>query len=399
MKDKKHIKTEITFDVNTDLLQHRIIVFCCDHFNPLGAIRSLGEADISPVVVLVSKYRPYLVNNSKYCKTLHVVKSNEEGLNLIIGKYGSERRKPFIITCSDDITEFLDDNYDRIIDNFYFFNNGEKGGINYYNRKDVQCALAHECGIDIPRGEVVKKGVLPVGLNFPVITKVTKSTSGAWKDDVFICKNEHELQDAYKNINADELLVQEMIKKKNELCIDGLSINGGEEVFLSYTTEYIRVVNGDYGNYMWLKRYDNNEIKYKIKSFIRKTNFSGIFCFECLITPDDNFFFLECNFRNSGWSYAHTCGGVNLPYLWVLSELQGHIDKDRIQMKTTPFKIMVEPSDLINSVFREKQIGLWQWIKDLVSCDYYYYYNSKDKKPLLSFLLGRFRDAIRNRFS
>lgn len=42
-----------------------------------------------------------------------------------------------------------------------------------------------------------------------------------------ICNNEEDLLAVYKTINTDKILVQEYVQKKNELCINGMSISGG----------------------------------------------------------------------------------------------------------------------------------------------------------------------------
>lgn len=379
------------------IFEHKHIVFCGDHYNPLGIVRSLGEGGIKPIVVLVGKHA-YLVNHSNYVGVLHRVKSNEEGLILIIDKYSNENLKPFIYTGSDDTSELLDKHYNELIDHFYFANDGQQGRLTFLNQKTEQAKIAQECGIKIPNSCVVKKGELPTGLKYPILTKVIMSTQGAWKDDVFICNNEGELIEAYKHIQADELLIQEFIEKKNELCVDGVSINGGEEVFISYTSEYIRFTNKSYGDYFWMKHYNNEVVKEKIRNIIKKANYSGIFCLECLIDKNDELYYLETNFRNSGWSYAHTCGGVNLPIIWAKATLANKIDVDSIVMEAEPYKAMVEPSELLNSVVREKQVGLWTWIKDVRSCKCHIYYNRKDRLPLFTFVWGRFLTALRSKF-
>ena len=51
---------------------HVFIVFGSEHYNPLGAIRSLGEAGISSVAIIVKgSYR--IASKSKYISKLHLV--------------------------------------------------------------------------------------------------------------------------------------------------------------------------------------------------------------------------------------------------------------------------------------------------------------------------------------
>ena len=57
---------------------------------------------------------------------------------------------------------------------------------------------------------------------------------------------------------------------------------------------------------MWLEQIDNEVLIKKIKEIIRKSNYTGVFCIEFVIGQDDELYFIEVNYRNSGWSYAFT---------------------------------------------------------------------------------------------
>lgn len=365
-------------DTNS-LKKYKFIVFCRDHNNPLGLCWSLVEAGITPIVVMVGK-NPLLLNHSNKIKTLIQFDTPEEGLNYIIHKYGNEQNKPFLLTGQDELVELIDQHYDELIDKFYFYNDGKQGLVTYNNQKDVQCQMAEECGINVPKGVTIKRGELPKGLRYPIFTKVILTTKGAWKKDVHICNSEADLLEAWKTIKADEILAQEYIEKKNELCIDGFSINGGEEVFLSYTSEYIRFTRKGFGNYMWFKQYNNEEVKDKIKQIIRKANYTGIFCVEGIIDKNDDLYFLEVNYRYSGWGYAHTFGGVNLPVLWAKSVLKGTIDTSKIILRDKPFTAMNELGDFRESVGTGK-VSFIKWLKEFCSCDVGFTYNKNDKAP------------------
>lgn len=360
---------------------HKFILFGTDHYNVLGMCRSVGEEGISPIVVMIGE--SLLVKHCKYVKTIHYVDSIEAGYKLILEKYSHEAYKPFILTGADDVTQYLDQHYNELIDKFYFFNGGGQGVITHFMDKETICQVAVSCGIDEPKGEVLKKGELPQTLRYPVITKVTMSTKGAWKNDVHICQNEEELKEAYKQIKADELLVQEFIEKKNELCVDGISINGGEEVWFPNTSEYIRFTKQGYGNYMWIKPYTNEEVRQKIQNILKKTHFSGIFSLECLIDKNDHLYFLEVNFRNSTWSYAYTYAGLNLPYQWAKGTLEGHFDKEHAHVMTKPFTAMAEFSDLKECLVNH-EASLFTWIRQFLSCNVKFWWNPKDNGPFFA---------------
>ena len=94
--------------------KHKFIIFCEDHYNPLGICRSLGEEGISPIVVLLSDSG--MITHCKYVDIVYRVKSRDEGLFLIVEKFGNETYKPFLYTADDITTSFLDNQYDKLKD-------------------------------------------------------------------------------------------------------------------------------------------------------------------------------------------------------------------------------------------------------------------------------------------
>ena len=96
--------------------------------------------------------------------------------------------------------------YISLENKFFFFNAGRQGKINELLNKQVQCRLAEECGLAIPRQEVVDTGVLPKTLKYPVLTKTLKSTMGRWKEDYYICEDEEQLLTAYQSIQSPKTL-------------------------------------------------------------------------------------------------------------------------------------------------------------------------------------------------
>lgn len=376
--------------MNKDIFLHKHICLVGDHSNPLGIIRSLGEVGIKPIVLLCAE-NPKLVQHSKYIGEIHYFKSFKEGFCYLINHYSNEKLKPFIYNGSDDTSLLLDKHYLELKDRF-FFTNGQ-GALEKYLDKYELCNLALNCGIDVPQEELLTVGTLPTTLKYPVITKaVTSATGVGWKEQSFICENKQELLQAYKKINAQSVLVQEYIRKKNELCIDGISINGGEQIFMPYACSYYRFPQGSYGNYMYYSPFRNDELIKKITMLIRRAKFSGIFCIEFLIGPDDKLYFLEVNFRNSGWSYAFTYGGYNLPIRWAISSLEGKISKEDFQY-LEKFNAMEEICELrdCKNIYG---ISFWGWLKDFLKCDCCLIYNKKDIKPFIAEVYNIFKRKL-----
>ena len=375
---------------NHEIFRHKHILLVEDHTNPLGIVRSLGEEGIRPIVLLCSK-NPILVNKSKYVGELHRFDNIEDGFKYLVAHYGNEELKPFIYNGSDDITLLLDSYYQELKDKFYFTNG--QGGIKKYLQKYDITQAALECGLQIPKEELLKVGELPKALKYPVFTKAaTSANGGVWKDQAHICNNEEELKAAYKTMHVDKILVQEYVKKKNELCINGVSISGGAEIFMPYACSYYRLRPDSYGGYEFLFPFKDEILADKISKLLKVTHFSGIFDIEFLIGEDDELYFMEINFRNSGCSYACTDGGFNLPFRWAVSTLQNKLYLDGFK-PILKFDAMNEIGDYYDSV-KTKKVSIFNWIKELKGCKSYYLYNAKDPAPFRNFIFQKIKKKL-----
>lgn len=381
--------------VDERLLSHKFIVFGGDHYNPLGVIRSLGLVGIYPIVILVAK-NPHIVNLSKYIKKIHQVDDIEIGLNVLLEEYGNEKEKPFVYSCSDEIAALLDQNYNRLIDKFFFFHGKFQGMITHYLDKGAISELAVEKGCKALKYEVLEKGKLPKTLTYPVITKAINSTLNDWKNEMHICCNENELLRAYDDIRSEKVLVQEYVHKKNEYCVDGFSYNGGENVEITYVANYLRFSDISYGGYMVMHHLDRKEVYNQLKSILKEIGFTGIFCAEFLIDEKDDLYFLEVNLRNSGWSYASTYGGYNMPYLWAKASIEDGLDFKGIRSKEK-FTAMAEYEDYQMSV-RTKEISFLTWFKSFLTADCHYLANWRDPSPFIYFLNRYIANRVRKIF-
>lgn len=376
-------------DKNHEVYKHKHIVFAEDHYNPLGIIRSLGEEGIHPIVVLCCD-KPHFLHKSKYIGKLHLCKTLEEGLKLIINLYGNDERKPFIYNGGENIGILLDNQYEDLQTKFYLFNG--KGTLARSMQKYENCLMASQCGISVPKEEYLDRGSLPTTLHYPVMTKASTSACGGnWKGDSFICDSPEELSKAYRKIKSNWVLVQEFIVKENELCLDGISINGGEDIYIPYGCSYYRFTPESYGNYMYFYPFIDKELFEKIHALIKLSKYSGVFCIEFLKGKDGKYYFLEVNYRNSGWSYAFTVGGFNLPFRWAVSTLDNRLYLEDFNPRNL-FSAMNDFSDL-KDVIKTKGTGLFTWLKEYFSVDCHYYYNRKDSKPFWFCLLSKFHLA------
>ena len=363
-----------------NIQEHKFILLASYTGNTLGQIRSLGEKGIKPIAVLVHK-NTFRIDKSKYIGKLYDVKDIEEGLDLIIEKYGNEVVKPFLFTDRDDVMGLIDKHYNELVDRFYIWNAGQQGRLNKYLNKGEQIKLAERCGFKVPKTEMVKLGDIPHSLQYPIFTKATDSLNEWWKGCASICKNEKELKDFCKKLEVDNLILQEYIDKKDETPIEGISINGGKNILLFGLTRNYRMTEDSFGTFRRIEPFNDKFIEDSIRRFIQHINYTGAFEIELIIDKQGYSYFLEANFRIAQQNYGYTAFGANIPYIYAKSILCNEIAKDEIcYTKKRPFNIMYEFEDFKQSVLNRK-ISMRQWIKDLRRTDAFLFYNKKDKAP------------------
>lgn len=363
-----------------------VIVFAIEHYNPLGVIRTLGKRGINPDYIAV-KGRVRLSSKSKYLNRVLEVDSVEEGYKVLLNEYGGvceTGNKPVVI-CSDDRTiGYLDNHYNELKDKFVFFNAGEQGRINDYMDKFRILELAKKHGLNILDSRVVKRGEVPEDLQYPVITKSISPNSGGWKSDVFICENAGELAEAHKKIKSEEVMLQQFVEKKNEYAVEGCSVNKGKTTLLSIYSIYNYLIKGYYSPYRTSGSFSNPEIEKGLKAMIEEIGFEGVFDAEFLIGPDDKYYFLEINFRNTTWSYASDVLGMPLAYLWVKAMNDEKVLEGAFKSDQKPILCMVEPIDY-NLRCRQRGYNRFKWFLELLKCKCRDYWNWHDLKP--SFLM------------
>lgn len=368
-----------------DIRGYKHIVISGDTGNALGVIRSIAEGGIAPILIyLMDESRLPCLIKSKWLTVVHKVHSYEEAIDLLIAEYGNEEQLPFVYTCDDSVESIVDNRYDELKGKFYFFNAGERGRINQLMNKHEICVVGEQCGCRIPKQEIVDTGVLPKTLRYPVITKTLMSIMGAWKGDVYICQNEDELKEAYTKIRSPKLLLQEYIHKKNELAVQGMSIDGGREAYMPYAISFFRASDEGYGHYMYCKPLTDQKLIAQLKAIIKECRYTGCFEIEFLIDQEDKLWFLEVNFRYSFWNYAVTFGGVNFPLTWAQSVLDNHINEPAVETLKPYFTALNEPGDFGQSVAR-KRMSFRKWLKDVHHADMLYFWHPEDRMPAWSF--------------
>lgn len=357
---------------------HKVIVFAQEHYNPLGLIRSLGENGINPIYISVKRKGP-VACLSKYISICHHVDNVEQGFELLLKEYGHDELKPYVLFSDDMCIGYVDRHYDKLKDKFICYNAGKQGRINKYMNKQMILKLAKKHGLKVLDSIVVKTGVIPKDLEYPIITKDISPTAGGWKSDVFICENEIELRKAMEKITSPEVQIQPFIDKKNEYAIEGFTVNHGQEIFFGTTLTWKYLIPGYYSPYHDVTMFKDKVLGEKIRRMFEEIGFEGIFEVEFLIDKNNTYYFLETNFRASAWNYSSTVAGMPLAYLWVKSMNAGHIDL----ADEKEFEDFTDMSEVIDYGIRvdNGQISFAEWLRDFKEAKGTYYYNEKDMAP------------------
>ncbi len=362
-----------------------IIFVSKDHYNPLGIARTLGEAGINPIAVVV-KSTPKQVALSRYVKEKYYVSDPEEGIQLILDKFADRQEKSFILTGDDVTVMTLDKHYNELNDYFYFYNAGRQGRIIEVMEKDYMCKLAEKHGFNVAKTWKVRPGDIPADIEYPIITKAINSFGEEWKGIVQICYNQQELVEAYKQIKKSEyILLQKYIEKKDEQSYDGFSINHGKDVFFTIQNNEVFHISGQYAPYWKNRNVDDKEFIEKAKGFVSEIGFEGIFEIEFLVGTDDRLYFLEINLRNTVNGWTSTVAGMPLAVLWCRSMANGTISDSIYRKVPEGFTTMAECFDYDARV-KKGLVSRKEWRKQYKSVNAKLYKGRKDYIPFLAFM-------------
>lgn len=366
--------------VNIEEIQkHKFIVIGGDAVNALGVIRSLGEAGIKTHIL--GEWAPNhnaALSQSKYVESVEVVQNNDDIYRVLIDKYGHEEYKPFIFFTWEGHETFCDLHYDELKDKFFFYNAGSQGALNQLLDKTYQCKLAEQSGIRVPKYTVVAKGTLNHGIAYPIITKTVSSYIPSWKHDMVVCHNEQELEEAYQKIEAESVIIEEFIEGVCEVDLKGFSINDGQEIFFTHLKTW-KKKEDKAGNIMYFEPCHDELFKQKLSQLIKTAKYNGIFDAEFIQDKEGNLFFLEVNWRTGMYNYNHILEGINLPYLWAKSTLEGQIDSESILVKPIKYIAFDEMSAFTHCLHNPKYFP--HWLHLLRVADVLYFYNKLDSKP------------------
>lgn len=365
-------------------MREYIVFVSKEHYNPLGIIRTLGEAGIKPIVVIVEGDLKF-VGQSKYVKKKYYVKSTEEGVDLIFSKFASNNYKSFILTGDDVTVMTLDKHYDKLKDYFYFYNAGQTGRITHFMNKDNMIEVANKHGLNVAKTWKVNVGDIPEDIEYPIMTKAINSFGEEWKDIVFICHNNAELNKAYSRMKSKEILLQQYVEKIDEVSFDGFSVCQGGQVTILTEVYQEYCIPDKYSPYWDVRNNTDLDTTEKIKKIIKEIGLEGIFEFEFMVDKEKKLWFLEINFRNTALGYSTTAAGMPQITLWCDSMEKGYLVPGIIKQIPDSFKAMAECFDYDARV-KTGMISKKEWMKQYKACQCKLYKGHDDNIPFYRFM-------------
>lgn len=377
----------------------KYVVLCGhDHYNVLGIVRTLGEAGIDPILVTVDR-PPRLAMKSRYVNVIHTVDSIHDGIELIRKLYTPTSRDPektFIIAAGDDATTvILDSMYDDLYGDFFFYN--ARGDMKKILDKVYQSEVAEKYGFKPLKTWRVnpQQHEVPYDIRYPVIIKAPNSYGSEWKEIMFVCHNELELNRAYFKIKSDEVLLQEYVDKVDEQSYNGISTEHGREVTILHKNTQVYNVEGHYTPRWNIMQPDDSDQKVitKLKKIIKDFGFEGIFEFEFIVDKNGDLRLLEVNLRNTVLGYASTVYGLPVVTLWCSAMTDGMSHVRGLKRKADPnLKDIVAIAECYDyDLFKQRLTpcrSRRQWKRMYKLCQAKLYRGrGDDNRPFVSFMI------------
>lgn len=361
-----------------------IIIGGGNHHNTLGVVRSLGERGIPFLLITIGESKDNYVASSKYVLEQHHLFSTSDLYQFLISHKSDSINgiKEVIISCSDAITEELNEHYSELSKFYIVPGVCDEGVMKRLMSKTEMIRLMSNLGVCVP-----KVWKLPDELDsvtYPCITKGMISSHGGGKADIHIMQTKEELK-AFLVAN-NNIFAQEYITKKEEVQFIGCSLNEGSEIVIPGMSKILRSQPNTNTGFLEYSTIDPfySEIVEKSKSFIRECKYSGLFSVEFIRSEDDSVYFLETNFRNDGNAYSVTAAGVNLPAIWIKHSLGYNYSEEIKEIR--PIVVMPEFQDF--KLVLQRKLSLIQWLKDLRRTNCFLEWSVNDKKPFFKYIIN-----------
>lgn len=366
----------------------RVVIVGDSTYNTLSAVRSLGEAHISQVLILKCEADVCHVARSRYLGKGRVfrIAAMEECLPILERLKGSGSERPTLLCTFDEAAVFIDRHEPQLTPSFRTPARGRQIGRLF--DKDAQCRLALECGLLPPRFQDFNRsdGVEAIRIPYPLLLKPRNSTRGE-KSDIHICRDRDDLCRAlHEESHCADFVVQEFIDKDYEL--DCVGVRTERETYIPGAIRKIRhypplVGAGAFGLFTPTRELDIDTAA--VARFLDRAGYFGPFSVEFLHQGNKNYF-MEVNFRNEGLAYATTAAGANLHALYV--DPAFHIARDKVR----PTYMMNYALDYL--YVKSGDVASLAWWHDFFRTRCFINFNLRDPMPTVCHYLSKIRSHL-----
>lgn len=367
--------------------EKQVIIIGDSTNNTLSIVRSLGEVHIEQTLILKCDEDVCFVAKSKYLKKSKVyhIQKIEECLP-ILKQLKDDKCIQYIICSFDEAAVFIDGQESVL--SLYYRTPARGNQIGDLFNKDVQCKLAKECGLTVPKSVNFRRSDNFDNLivKYPILLKPLNSINGE-KGDIHICRNREEVQNALtEESRCFDFILQEFIDKEYEL--DCIGVRTEREVYIAGAVKKIRhypwlVGAGAYGLFKPIQELDIDVNG--VSCFLERSNYYGPFSVEFLHKDNKNYF-MEVNFRNEGLAYAATVAGANLHALYLNPNMR--IDKDKVH------EIYMMNYSLDFLYVKNGTVPLGRWIRDFLRTRCFININFKDLNPIFCYYKNKFKQKL-----
>ncbi len=369
-----------------------IVVIGSDHVNTLGIIRSLGEAGEKPTAVITTDESKCWTAKSKYIDRLIITPHDKEKMVEALMQAKNDSEKAYLIPAGDPYSKLIDDNFDLLSRYYILPNVNETAGelSRIMNKKPMSEAASDIGGFRLAETlyyQVPESGdfdsvpeLAEIEKYYPLIMRNGESFINA-DGNIYIVKDRAEFYAALEKKRGITVIIQQFINKDEEIGVQGVGFGKDKEPVVAGIIHKIRTAKvGSIGSttYATVAPPQVKEIVEATKKFISGVGYDGIFDIE-LLRQGDNYYFVECNFRNGAYGYAFTKAGANLPMIWA----------DRNIGKEYQIKEMTLMNETADMKHIGKEVSPFKWLSQFCGADIHLTLSKKDVKPFIGRILSK----------
>ena len=352
----------------------------------LGVLRSLKKKGVAIYAADVNKAPAFY---SKYvCKSFIIsdmlISGEDKLINELIEIGKNENEKLCLFTGSDDYLLTFSRRWSELSPYYKSTFETDFEKLEYVLSKSSIYKIAREAKIDYPKtyySPVIDSGQiqLPVIIK-PAIKKSNTIDVVKHSFRIRYCDTQKALKEAIAILQKieSEYVVQQYIPGGDDtlFTVGAFVIKG--EMIAALCGRKIRQFPPDLGECSYGELLKDSLLLDSARKVLRKSEITGI----CQIEYKKyakKYYLMEINPRPWSWISLFTYGGLNLPYIACQMKVNENFNDMNFNFKDGKWMYILQ--DLKYNVWKNRNVSLFKWIKQLVSSNKYAFWDWKDPKP------------------